>query len=1167
VKELILKTLKVLFFFALAGLAVILVFGVVLSLGWPWWMGFFVLLGLIGLAIGFLFLRRIWQKRREQRFVDEIIAQDESRLKSVGGTEREQLQELQGSWKEAIDALRRSHLKKQGNPLYVLPWYLVIGESGSGKTTALQSARLSSPFAEVSRTSGISGTKNCDWWFFEQAVVIDTAGRYAIPIDEGRDKDEWQQFLTLLSKYRKKEPLNGLVVTITADKLQEASPEALEQDGVSIRRRIDELMRVLGAKSPVYVLVTKCDLVQGMTQFCDQLPEKDLDQAMGLINHDLSKDVETFIENGTRTMSERLRDLRLLLLHQSTSGGVDPALLLFPEEFERLETGLQSFITGALQENPYQETPQLRGLFFSSGRQEGSPYSHFLKALDLITAKDVLPGTNKGLFLHDFFAQILPRDRRLFAPTRRALEWNRFTKNLGLIAYVAFALAICGLLSFSFAKNLRSLNGARDQFKEPPILSGNTLEDVITMDRFQQAILNVSERNSNWWIPRLGLTESEEVEAGLKDKYRDQFRDGFLASFDEEMTAKMARFSTTTPDVVIGNHVAHLVRRINLLKARLQGERLETLQVRPQPSFGTIVAQADEAIQSDVQEMFTRLYLHNLDWSTDSSQINQELIHLQNWLKLILTEIRPDLSWLIAWVNTQETLFPLALEDFWGGSVSLQDETMVDPVFTRKGKNQLDSFVAELEAALPAPGPPMIKRQKLDFEARYARDYIKVWFEFVSGFAQGAERLKGREDWQQVATRVAAGQGPYLALLDTIVLELEPVTSEENRPPWLEPVYQFQLIKTLAAEQAPGRDLSGLAKLTKAGKKVVSKVSRAKKKLGKVSSSMPPGSELTAAKEYQKYQNALKEITPASRSAKLAQEMAFQVFSEDPATSKSPFFAAADAVEKLKAALGGGVETEVILGKLIAGPPHFLWQYVRMETACELQDRWEQEVLAEVEDMPDKQQLALGPDGYVWKFVKDEGPAAPFIKRSPQKGYYYAKKAEGLGGTIPFKDSFLTFLKEGEAGAVPRKENYTVGIRGLPAGANPGAILPHLTSLELQCGGGVQTLSVWSFPKAKTFNWSPENCGDVVLNIGISDITLSKKYTGYNAFPQFLQDFEKGKRIFFLNDFPQYKVALRTLGVKYISVTYQLSGHKKALALLKIGRAKLPMNIVTCWAQ
>ena len=89
----------------------------------------------------------------------------------------------------------------------------------------------------------------------------------------------------------------------------------------------------------------------------------------------------------------------------------------------------------------------------------------------------------------------------------------------------------------------------------------------------------------------------------------------------------------------------------------------------------------------------------------------------------------------------------------------------------------------------------------------------------------------------------------------------------------------------------------------------------------------------------------------------------------------------------------------------------------------------------------------------------------------------------------------------------------------------------------------------------------------MVLKIGVSDITVSKKYTGYNAFPIFLQDFKQGKRVFFLNEFPRYKVALRTMGVKYISVTYQLSGHKEALALLNVGRAKLPMNIVTCWAQ
>lgn len=56
-------------------LLVLLVFGGVLLLDWPWWVGFFVLLGIIGLGIALLFLKKIWARRREQQFVHQIIEQ------------------------------------------------------------------------------------------------------------------------------------------------------------------------------------------------------------------------------------------------------------------------------------------------------------------------------------------------------------------------------------------------------------------------------------------------------------------------------------------------------------------------------------------------------------------------------------------------------------------------------------------------------------------------------------------------------------------------------------------------------------------------------------------------------------------------------------------------------------------------------------------------------------------------------------------------------------------------------------------------------------------------------------------------------------------------------------------------------------------------------------
>jgi type VI secretion system protein ImpL len=1161
-KQIFLKILKAFLIVATVLLGLLLVFGVVLILDWPWWVGFFVLLGLLGLGLGLLYFRKMWLRRREQYFVQEIIEQDDSYLKAMGDKDRERSKELQDRWKEAMDALRHSHLRKYGNPLYVLPWYVVIGESGSGKTTAIKSARLSSPFADVSRISGISGTRNCDWWFFEQAILIDTAGRYAIPIDEGRDKDEWQKFLTLLAKYRKKEPLNGLVVTVPASKLVESGFEALEEDGRSIRRRIDELMRVLGTKFPVYVLVTKCDLIQGMTQFCDSLPEKSLDQAMGLINHDLSKDVTAFHTRAIGVIADRLRDLRLLLFHQSDSSrNIDPGLLLFPEEFERMKSGLQAFIKGAFQENPYQETPLLRGLFFSSGRQEGSPYSHFLNALGLIQERDVLPGTNKGLFLHDFFGRILPKDRKLFAPTQRAIEWSRLTRNLGLTAWVAVAVAVCGLLSFSFVKNLRTLRVVSREFAKPPVLQGEVVSDVVIMDHFQQTIVNVEEQNRGWWIPRFGLNESKDVEVRLKDKYCGQFKGSFLVPFDKQMAKGMTHFSSATADVVLGEHVAHLARRINLLRARLEGESLEMLYAKPQPSYAPIVSMADQKLIPEIREKFANLYLSYLVWRSDEPSLNQEMNELQTWLKHVLTLKGANLNWIVTWVDGEGNAGSVSLQDFWGGSLQASQEITVPPAFTLEGKGQVEAFVKEIESALV--DPLIIASQKLEFQGWYRKAYLDAWYVFAEGFPAGAERLQGREERQQLAARMATGEDPYFSLLDRMTTELEPVAADQDLPTWIELVYEFKATKIKAAQEAALRDKGALAKATKKGKTLITKL---EKKLSKLDREKAMDSQLRAARAFEEYQGALAQMTPVAASRAVAYETAAQVYKEDPATSKSPFIVAQNGLNKLKTYMASGKSGQKMFWKLVAGPLDYLWYFVRMETACHLQERWEKEVLVELQGLPDQQsvnRLLLGEEGYATKFVK--GPAEPFVSRGLKKGYY-AKRA--LDESIPLDTSFLSFLTKGARSARPVQASYSVSIRGLPTDTNKGAKLrAHATRLELQCADQSTTLVNLNYPVSKTFDWSPQDCGDVIFEIEVGKLVLTKKYTGYQGFPRFLKDFGTGQRTFYPGHFPNEEAALKRLGIKHIKAKYRFKGHKPVLKLLGTAPGRVPRNIVTCWDQ
>ena len=1164
-KQILIKIFKLFLVLTAIALGILLVFGISLTLGWPWWVGLFILVGILGLWMGVIFFKKLWLRRREQQFVNQVIEQDDRYLKQMSGKDKEHHQELQHRWKEAMVALKQSQLKKFGNPLYVLPWYMVIGESGSGKTTAIESARLSSPFAEVSRTSGISGTRNCDWWFFEQAVLIDTAGRYAIPVDEGRDKEEWQSFLSLLAKFRKREPLNGLVVTVSADKLLESGSEALEADGKSIRQRVDELMRVLGAKFPIYVLVTKCDLVQGMNLFCGQLTDEALEQPMGLIRQELSSDIAGFLDRAIEYIGERMRDLRLLIFHK-TDVGTDPALLLFPEEFERLKPGLTAFFRGAFHENPYQESPILRGLYFSSGRQEGSPYSHFLKELGLIAERDVLPGTNNGLFLHDFFARILPRDRTLFVPTQRALEWSRFTQNIGLTAWLAFGIALCGLLSYSFVKNLWTLQDVSSEFKKPTIFAGEIVTDVSIMDRYRTAILKISQKNRNWWFPRFGLNESRHVEQQLKAGFCKRFDDVFQSNFDKQMSYRIGDFSAATPMHVIAHYVPHLVRRINLTQTRLEEKDSAALQTMPRPDFGAFALAADyQNISDKIAERYQALYLQNLIWQTDENRLNRELNTLRDWLTHTLSLENANLNWLVLWANQHPSAKTVRLEDFWGTDLRVPTETSVAAAFTLDGKKQMDSLLQETEDALV--DPLILSNKMRQFEGWYQEEYVRTWENFAARFPSGAELLKDRTAWQQVAARMPTPEGPYFALLNKMSDELRPYGPQAadgtETPAWLNLVYALESAQLQAADEEAAEKKGILGKTTQKGKSLISQIEK-KTGLGKESTGL--AGRMAAGKALYDYRSALLRFVPATSSREVSYQMARQLFDEGAPVEESAIHLAHDAFNRLQVSLtSAGIQQE-LFWPLLAGPLNYLNEFISRETACQLQTLWEDNVLVEIQGVSDQMnfnEILFGPDGYTTQFLN--GPAKPFIGRSLDKGYH-AKTVQGQ--SIPFDPAFLSFLGKGIKSIKPVKSSYAVTIKGLPTDANSKArIRPHATRLELQCADKTQSLINRNYPIQKTFIWSPQNCGEVIFQIEIGNLVLARKYMGHLRFAQFLQDFSTGTHTFYPSDFPDKAGALKRLGIEYINVKYELTGHRSAIATLQARPEKVPLRIAKCWAQ
>ncbi|MDN5850428.1 MAG: type VI secretion system membrane subunit TssM, partial [Nitrococcus sp.] len=131
-----------------------------------------IAIGVIVVVWALAALLRYWRIRRANaRLHAEIVGAAESADDAAGA-------ELHRVFEEAIGFLRGSN---KGGNLYQLPWYVIVGPPGSGKTTALANSGLSFPLRQEfgqEALRGVGGTRNCDWWFTDDAVLLDTAGRY-----------------------------------------------------------------------------------------------------------------------------------------------------------------------------------------------------------------------------------------------------------------------------------------------------------------------------------------------------------------------------------------------------------------------------------------------------------------------------------------------------------------------------------------------------------------------------------------------------------------------------------------------------------------------------------------------------------------------------------------------------------------------------------------------------------------------------------------------------------------------------------------------------------------------------------------------------------------------------------------------------------------------------
>ena len=201
-------------------------------------------------------LFKVWRDKKKNAEISNDLAAAEDDIDPSDAQSAEELGVLKDRFDEALKTLKKSGSGgKKVRSIYQLPWYMIIGPPGSGKTTLLVNSGLRFPLADkmgLSKIQGIGGTRNCDWWFTDEAVLIDTAGRYTTQdSNEKVDNKAWFGFLKLLKKHRRRRPINGIILAISMEELARQSNAERERSAVAISNRIQELYERLGIQFPI----------------------------------------------------------------------------------------------------------------------------------------------------------------------------------------------------------------------------------------------------------------------------------------------------------------------------------------------------------------------------------------------------------------------------------------------------------------------------------------------------------------------------------------------------------------------------------------------------------------------------------------------------------------------------------------------------------------------------------------------------------------------------------------------------------------------------------------------------------------------------------------------------------------------------------------------------
>ncbi|MEZ4371007.1 MAG: type VI secretion system membrane subunit TssM [Polyangiaceae bacterium] len=982
--------------------------------------------GVVSMVAGILLYRR-WRAGAAARALErEIMKQTEQQAAMSAPDRRAEIIELKAQVERGIQALKQSKLGDRGqNALYTLPWFMIVGPPGAGKTTAIRHSGLNFPLLDATggAVKGVGGTRNCDWWFTNEAILLDTAGRYATQDD---DQPEWYAFLDLLRRFRNKRPINGVILAVSASDILEQTEEQTTQMARTLRARIDELQNRLDMVVPVYVMFTKVDLVAGFVEFFNDLKKSDRDRVFGsTFPMDLAvqrKPEELFEEEFALLISQiHARAIKRVAREKKE---MRDRVVQFPLEFQALRTTLGDFLQALFEDNTQDDKPIFRGFYFSSGTQEGNPVDRVLgglaRAFGLAPRMDSEAQLEpKSYFVTDLFRRVVFPDQNIAARTRREMrrQW------LSRIAMGATALFLAMMLlvpsSCSFSRNRKlvgTVEGTASSAAKVNWASKDSVGDKASNLTTIRALL----KQLDYWRAtepptgmRFGMYVGDELYEPLRGVYVNAIERGLKEPTQKDLEAKLSAFGAVS--TTSGKEYNE---RYDLLKLYLMLTWPEKLDpewaARPLANAWAKALRSPDPV-GDAEHLLphTRYYLDLMKrgevkpWDRNDPTVTRarsallRAPRLDRMYEALVREANADIK-------------SIKHSDIFYGSVSpfitYKQDLQVQGAYTRDGwarvRELLGSQKSELSAERWVLGEEEaqqeadVEKQIIKLKNLYFERYKIAWRDFILDVEvhepENAETSLGE------LTALSEPEWPYKRLIDTLHENVTLDISEGELAGLAESAFQLakrQLQRKLALSQTdePKKDVRPMSPVEIAFKPLTDFAVPAK------SDDPEADAKSTGLAEYQGTLSKLVGVLTDLRDADAA---------PDPTAVMSEFEGAFRGTSGLLMSQSGF--TRPMLSPLLMRPITFAWAGVVNDAGGAATGLWETNVWSVWRDT-----LA---NRYPFKKTQRDASLADFTEFfKPNSGLLWAFYAENLKGTLK---------RNGDAFTPSRRFNSSVGYKG-----------------------------------------------------------------------------------------------------------------------------------------